>query len=56
MRRVQQQRYRARVFPPLGKLQDVLDQFCFLRYARDGLLQVESQQICEQYPIFEGYG
>jgi hypothetical protein len=40
--RVQQQRYRASVFLPLGKSQDLLDQFCFLPSARDGLLRVES--------------
>jgi len=42
--RLQQQRYCASVFLPLGKSPDLLDQFCFLRSARDGLLQVESWQ------------
>jgi hypothetical protein len=40
--RLQQQPYCASVFLPLSKSRDLLDQFCFLRSARDGLLQVES--------------
>lgn len=41
---VQRQWYCAQVFLSLGKSRDVLDQFCFLRSARDNLLQLESQQ------------